>query len=892
MTKKLIETDIPLEAINRESAREKSIRHGHPSTLHLWWARRPLAAARAVLWASLVDDPGDDEKRAQLHKLLAELVKWENTNNTELWDKARAELPDNLPELLDPFAGGGSIPLEGQRLGLSVHAHDLNPIAVMINKAMIDLPARFANSSPVHPDAQGHFIAAEQSGAKSLADDVKYYGGQLKAKAFAKLAHMYPKVQTPDGEAAVIAWIWARTVKCSNPACGCTMPLVNSFNLSTKKGKEFHAAPIIEGGKVVRWEVRPGLAKIDGTVNRSGARCVVCGSPVGFEHIRSEGRAQRIGAEMIAVVAESKKGRLYLSVDDEQIKAADVKLIEDYPDGDLPERALGFRVQQYGMTTCASLFTNRQLTMLATFAELLPELRAEIEEDARKAGRTNPEEYARAVSVYLAFVLDKLTIFHSANCLWNTVGEKIENCFGRQAIPMVWNYAEGNPFSKSSGCFDHMLGWVVEVLENLPANVQGSAEQHDAQAPCSLRNMLISTDPPYYDNIGYSDLSDYFYIWMRHTLRDIYPELFRRVLAPKDEELIATPYRHDNSPAKAKDYFEAGMQTALRNMYLCASDDYPTTIYYAYKQKETDTDGEASTGWETMLNAVISAGFQVVATWPVRTERPTALKAHVNALASSVVLVCRRRKEGAPGTSKRAFDVELRAALREGLAGLLAGNIAPVDIPQAAIGKGIAVYSQYSRVVNSDGQELSVRDVLKQINRELDPDQMDMDSASRFCAELYGLCGWKAAGSDDANKVAMHHYTAVDSIVRAGLAVKDGSRVSLVRREELKQPEKMEGFGELTTWAVAQMLTWEMNKKDKGGIEACGTFVSRVGKESAERARELVYRLYAAAERNKLLDETRFYNALILSWGKILESADKVKYPEANRQMTINMEAK
>ena len=871
MTKKLIETDIPLQAINQASAKEKSIRHKHPSTLHLWWSRKPLATTRAVLWASLVDDPSEhpekfpdkhsqDAERKRLADILAALVEWDRHNvvNPKALAKALAELPDTLPELLDPFAGGGSIPLEAQRLGLSVHAHDLNPIAVMLNKAMIELPAKFANSSPVHPNPQKSFDA-EQGGAKALADDVKFYGQQLKELARAKIGHMYPAIQTPDGEATVIAWLWARTVKCPNPACGCDMPLVSSFTLSTKQN--VHVEPKVSGGRITYRVVEGGSPAQEAKTGRGKFRCVACGAGVGTDWLHEQFSAHNDGRVMLAVVAEGKNGRVYLSPSEEHVRAADVPMPEEFPDGEMPDNPRWFSPPVYGMKTYASLFTARQLTMLATLAELLPEIRERVRADAEEAGRADAEGYAAAVSVYLAFVIDKLTQYNSSICSWNVSGEKMRDTFTRQAIPMMWDYAEANPFCNSSGCFDNMLGWVVDVLESLPANVQGTAEQHDAQAPCSLRNVMVSTDPPYYDNIGYSDLSDYFYIWMRQTLRDIYPELFRRVLTPKAAELIATPYRHDDSPAKAKAFFEAGMQTALRNMYDCASDDYPATIYYAYKQKETDSDGEASTGWETMLNAVISAGFQVTATWPLRTEMTNRMLAQgTNALASSVVLVCRRRSKDAPGTTKRVFDVELSGELRGAVAELLKGNVAPVDIPQAAIGKGIAVYSKYSRVVDSEGKELTVRDVLKQINRELDPDQMEMDASSRFCAELYALVGYKAVVYDDAEKIALRNGVVVASLESAGLVFSGKGKVSLRKREELRRKEQ------LSTWEAAQLLTLA---KDVGGNDECASIYAAVGEAEAEKARELVYRLYATAERSRWLDETKKYNALILSWPDI-----------------------
>ena len=904
--KKLIEVSIPLAEINKASATEKSLRHGNPSTLHLWWSRKPLATTRAVLWASLVDDPGNDSDRQKLHDILKKLVVWENTNNPELLAQARAFLPHPLPEFLDPFAGGGSIPLEAQRLGLSAHAHDLNPIAVMLNKAMIEIPPKFSGKHPVHPDRQGKITdpSLTSHAASGLAEDVEHYGELLKQKAFAQIGHLYPKIHTPDGDATVIAWLWARTVKCPNPNCKCDMPLVSSFMLSTKKDRKFCVVPHFDGSALTysvkhlaNNEPEPKSPK----TGKGKFICSACQSPVSNDYLHAEFSAHRDGRVMLAVVAEGQKqggksgGRLYLSPDSEHVKAADVPRPDDFPDAEMPHAPRYISPPLYDIKNFADLFTNRQLTMLTAFSDLLPEVQEEVRRDALRAGWTEEDAqgYAEAVRVYLAFAVDKLTDYHSAFCSWHISGEKMRNTFGLQAIPMVWDYAEGNPFCNSSGCFNNMLGWIVDVLEQLPAGPQGEAHQHDAQSlDSSVKNMIVSTDPPYYDNIGYADLSDYFYIWMRRNLREVYPELFRRVLVPKDEELIATPYRHDDSPAKAREFFEAGMLEALRNIYAYATEEYPVTIYYAYKQKEAkDSDG-GSAGWETMLKAVIDAGFQVTATWPIRTELTNrSVAQNANALGSSVVLVCRKRAENAKRTTKARFDDELSAELKEGLDRLRGENIAPVDVPQAAIGFGMGVYSKYSRVVDTEGHVLTVGDVLKQIDRLLDPDAMELDSESRFCAEVYGLSGADGVSSDDAEKISRRAGVAVDAVVRTGAAVKDGSSVRLTEREKLSMPDSPEKWEGVSLWRCAQILTHVLNNGK--GEDACAVIVDAIGKARAERARELVYRLYLTAERRKLNRDTVAYNSLIVSWPDILkryeENVRKGKN-EVRYQLTLGLE--
>ena len=911
MPKKLIEVALPLEAINAESAREKSIRHGHPSTLHLWWARRPLAAARAVIWSSLVDDPSEhpeqfpteeeqNKERQRLFAILEKLVKWENSNDPKVLDAAKAEIlrstGNNPPPLLDPFAGGGAIPLEAQRLGLEAHAHDLNPVAVMINKAMIEIPPKFAGQAPVNPDARARLDAADGwTGAKGLAEDVRYYGEWMKQPAFKKLGHLYPKVKVPaaqgGGEATVIAWIWARTVKCPNPACGCEMPLVRSFVLSKKKGKEAWIEPIFENGKT-RYSVHhKGKPAIEGTVNRKGAVCACCGTPVEFPYIREQGKAGEIGNHLCAIVAEGNNSRVYLSADSEQILAAQVSKPEEYPDAVMPYNPRDFKTPNYGMTYFSDLFTNRQITALTTFSELVSEAQKQAEADAVAAGLANDHialseggpgarAYGEAVGVYLAFVIDKMTDYHSSICSWNPPREGLRNTFGRQAIPMVWDYAEANPFSNSSGCFDNLLEWVYKCIFDLPASSQGEVKQFDAQSDCGLRNIMVSTDPPYYDNIGYADLSDYFYVWMRQSLKQTYPNLFRTMLVPKAEELVATPYRFDGSVEKARDFFEDGMLHTCRQIYQYAREDIPVTIYYAYKQSDTDT-GEseaktASTGWETMLSAVIQAGFSITGTWPMSTERTgRTIGNGTNALASSIVLVCRKRPEDAPMVTRRNFIAELKRELRPALQKLQRSNIAPVDLAQSAIGPGMGVYSKYSKVLESDGTPMTVRSALQIINQELDvyfnEQDGELDQNSRFCVDLYMQNAFNDIKFGDADTLARAKNTSVAALVAKGVLYAQKGSVHLLTREEL--PEKVDEREE-TIWLLCQQLTQAMAT---GGVAACAQIVVNMFGSNAERAKDLAYRLYTVAERKGWAQEAYAYNALVIAWPEIQSRAAELQ---------------
>ena len=924
-TKKLIEVALPLEKINAESAREKSIRHGHPSTLHLWWARRPLAAARAVIWSSLVDDPSShpekfpseedqNKERQRLFRILEDLVVWENSNNEDILNAAKAEIlkstDNNPPALLDPFAGGGAIPLEAQRLGLEAHAHDLNPVAVTINKAMIEIPPRFAGKAPVNPDAQVSAMRNGWNGAQGLAEDVRYYGEWMKQEAYKRIGHLYPKVKVPHeqggGEATVIAWIWARTVKCPNPACGCEMPLASSFVLSKKNGKEAWIEPQFDyEAKKITYKVQLGKGKIPEapkTARGAKFKCIMCSETTTDDYIKQESVNGRMGSVLMGIVAEGKHGRLYVSPTEEHVLTAQCSKPEgEYPEQRLPYDPRNIWCVNYGLDTYDKLFTNRQLTALTTFSELVSEAQAKAEADAVAAGMKNDHlplrnggdgarAYGEAVGVYLAFVISKLADRGSTICGWDSSREGLRNTFGRQAIPMTWDYSEGNPFSNSSGCFDNMIEWVTKCISELPAATLAEVSQADAQSDCGLRNIMISTDPPYYDNIGYADLSDFFYVWMRQSLKDTYPELFSTMLVPKVEELIATPYRHAGSVENAKSFFEDGMLSACKQMYRYAREDVPVTIYYAYKQSDTDDRGTASSGWETMLGAIVNAGFAITGTWPMRTEMANrSIASGTNALASSIVLVCRKRPEDAPQTTRRNLIAALRRELRPALQKLQSSNIAPVDLAQSAIGPGMSVFSCYRRVLEADGSVMSVRSALQVINEEVDlyfNEQVgSLDAASRFCVDLYTQCAYNNIKYGEAEILANAKSTSIPMMAAHGVLYAKAGVVHLMERSEL--PTEVDS-NESTVWLLTQQLTHAMAT---GGIEACAKIVWGIFGSGAESAKDLAYRLYTIAERKGWTEEGYAYNALVVAWPDIQSRAAAMK-AETPEQITLfDMEA-
>ena len=1217
--KKLIEVALPLEAINREAAREKSIRHGHPSTLHLWWARRPLAACRAVLFASLVDDPSEcvaellkdltkrkaaerelkarkklwDEQTALLEKaqaagifapppgpepkleeiiaelererlfrIIEELVKWKNSNNEAILFKARYEIArsiaDNLgmtveekpkavqeflskhaPPVYDPFCGGGSIPLEAQRLGLEAHASDLNPVPVLITKALIEIPPKFSGQPPVNPESRekspgtppslaasaskhkqwfsrnylphldqpglvqsitfrlhdsvpanvvdewkaelkisektglkdpklaelrekiaayedaGHgqchlknapiaelienallhfdgeryrllawcvmpnhvhvlietwvrwplagvvhswksFTASEANknlgrtgafwfreyhdrfirddrhlaavvhyieqnpvkaglvkdacawkwssaskkegasrdekeasrdagaprmmalpgtwtGAAGLAEDIRYYGKWMRDEAEKRIGHLYPKVavvQEKNGSfrhatleeiknrasniqhLTVIAWLWARTVASPNPvAKGAHVPLVRSFWLSTKTGKKAWVKPIVDQRTMTyQFEICTGNGESRaGTVNRNGGVCLLTGSPMPLDYIRTEGKAGRLGTRLMAIVAEGPSGRVYLPPCKEHECIAQGAQPQHTPETDLPKQALGFRVQNYGMTKHRHLFTNRQLVALTALCGLIGEARSNLLKDSG-----GDEGYANAVTTYLAFALSKGADYWSALCSWHSSGEKMRNTFGRQALPFVWDFADCNLFSDSTGNWMACINWVWKVVEALPASGQAKVGQKSADAIEQTKRFIFSTDPPYYDNVPYADLSDFFYVWLRRSLQMIYPQLLDTVLVPKAEELIAEPFRHGGKEG-AQLFFERGMTRVFERMSGTSDPRFPTTIYYAFKQAEDDPgnadfqsasdedaardggDHRVSTGWETFLQGLIDAGWQIDGTWPMRTELGNRMRNLAsNALASSIVLVCRVRPKDAGMASRRDFLAALKKELPDALRHLQRGNIAPVDLAQAAIGPGMAVFSRYAKIIETDGSPMSVRTALSLINQTLDEvlaeQEGEFDADTRWALAWFDQFGFTEGPYGQAETLSTAKNTSVSGMVEADILAAKGGKVRLLKKEDLNPKWDPTQDKRLTIWEITHQLLRRLEESESAAAELIQTLGAK-----AEVARDLSYRLYTICERRKWPQDAIGYNTLVLRWSDVQRLAEERK---------------
>lgn len=908
-----------MEAINAAAVREKSIRKGHPSTLHLYWARRPLAAARAVLFAQLVDDPGSRpdlfstvqdqaNERRRLHQLMTRLVQWENSHDTALLREAEEAIRysngGELPEVIDPFAGGGAIPLEAQRLGLVAHASDLNPLAVLLNKALIDFPSRFSGQAPVFPGAAGE-VSAEGTWerAQGLAEDVRRYGALLRERAWERIGHLYPRVTGPDGEElTVIAWIWARTVVSPNPGNPVRTPLVKSWWLSKKKGKEAWIEPSVVDGQV-RYTVRhdadgPDKAH-DGTVNRTGATSVVDGTPMPLTYIRQEAQAHRLGRDLMAVVAEGRRGRVYLSPSAVQDAAADVDRPHDIPTQLVPTHNHDVdRMPMYGMETWADAFTNRQLVALTTFSDLVAQVREQALADALAAGLPEGKSLedggdgaaarADAIAAYLALAVSRLTDYNSSLCGWNNSRDTLRNVFARQAIPMVWDYAEANPFSESSGNYLGQIDWVVQALAHVPAVPPGSARQASATTR-DYSGLVVSTDPPYYDNVGYSDLSDYFYVWLRRTLRPILPSVVPTMLTPKDEELVANPYRHGGKEQAAQ-FFVDGFNEVFSHVRAGARTDVPMTVYYAYKQQATAGDGTTNTGWHTLLDGLIHGGWQITATWPMRSERAgRMLSVGTNALASSIVLACRPRPQDAPAVTRRSLLTALRAELPQALSQLIEGGIAPVDLSQAALGPGIAIVSRYSRIREADGTDMSIREALTLVNEVIDSalteQEGEVDAQTRFALRWYRQYGWSEAASGLADQVARTADTSLAALERGGILQAQAGKARLLPPAELAGAWDPVSDVEVSIWEATVRLAGILATR---GIDDARRLILPIeSRLPLEDVRQLAFLLFHEADKRKDSADAQVFNALVTSWEDLVTAARQMGADAGARQDTL-----
>ncbi len=896
MKKKLIEVALPLLAINRGSEEDKNRKTGHIRNLHKWFAPMPLPAWRAMLFAALVDDPGEhlpekdaEKERERLIQLVERLSKFDAYKDADLIAQARQEILNSVggtpPTVVDPFCGGGSTLLEAQRLGLTTRASDLNPVPVLITTVLCRIPSVFGSQSPVNPSFRATLLDTNR-GLGGLKTDVTYYASRIRKLALAKLEKYYP----PIGEAIPFAYRWSWTVASPEPSAQhLYTPLVSNWLLSHHKRHRAWVEPKREGGGI-RFTIRSDGTPTEPTTGRAAAKCLYTTSPIPLEYIREQGRLGQLRQKMFAMAARDGDRLVYFTPDEGQIAAANSVPETTMPGIPMPAAALGFRVQQYGIRNFLDLFTKRQRFAIETFADLIGEVHAEIHQHAVQSGLANDDirleegglgarAYADSVAAVLGLCVGKMAQSNNILVRWfidprNGSG-KATPAFDRHAVPMVWDFVETNPFGGSVG------DWTGPVLETAlrafdlcvpnagpTVVVQEDARKVAAHLPA---NALIATDPPYYSNIGYADLSDFFYVWLRKSLRSVFPALLGTVATPKDDELIATPHRHEGSIDRANHYFRAGFSSVFGSLAQNADPRFPVLIVYAIKQAEEIGETVGSTGWEVFLGGLVDAHMMIVATWPVRTTTDTRMIGiGNNALASAIFVVGRLRPSDSPTVPLREFLSDLKTELPVALAHLQRSNIAPVDLAQAAIGPGMAVYTRYADVLDAAGKPLSVRDALALINQTLDEvlaeQEGDFDTTSRWALAWFEQSGFGEGEYGIAETLTKAKNTSISGMVEAGILKSKGGKVRLLRPEEFSPNSDPTRDPRLTAWEIVHQLVRVLEAE---GESAAADLVSKLGSK-AEIARALAYRLYTMCERKKRAQEALSYNALVQSWPEIL----------------------
>lgn len=913
--KKLIEVALPLPEINDASAYDKMPGIGaHPKGIHQWWARLPLPSARAVLFSSVVDDPSSHPEkfpteeaqaaeRERLFGIVRDLMQKKLHDKPEVYARARAEMlahtGGKLPDMLDPFSGGGSIPLEAARLGFVAHAADLNPVAVLLNKCNLELVPRWLGQKPINPNMRGDMIKSQisRSGAWGLAEDVRYYGDVIRKQAMEKIGHLYPQITLPkeygEKKANVIAWRWAKTIQCPNPACGARTPLVRSFWLCRKKPNYIHIKPHIIGKSLNFYIKYTGDAEKE-TTSAKGARCLFCEQPISKAKVRESAIEHGITDIPLAIVADTGRGRIYLSCESERVPTITKPEVSGIEQNMTNDRRW-FSPPLYGLPQFSDIFSPRQLTALTTFSDLIRAIPEIIDSDAKAAGLSDDDASAYTVTVttFLALALDRCADFNNNLCTWNASNQKIMHLFGRQAIPMVWDFAEANILGNSVGAWQTCMEYVSDCIEVIGGtSIQsGDACQIDAAGTWNnVHGILVSTDPPYYDNIGYAALSDFFYVWLRRTIGELYPDLFNTIVVPKTPELTASPERFAGNKEQAKEHFESGFRRAFTTLRGKMDARFPFTVYYAFKQSDESTCEEAedtdektggvdlTTGWETLLEALLGSGFQITATWPVRaSQKWRMVSMGTNALASYIVLACRARPDEAEPCTRRDFLTALKKELPAALVALQQGNIAPVDLAQAAIGPGMAVFSRYSKVVESSGKPMTVRTALGLINQilgdVLDEPGEDYDADTRWAVPWFKLHGFEEGDFGEAETFSKAKVTSINGLVEAGIVASGGGKVRLLRREELQEDWNPATDKRLTVWEATQHLIHALltDQGESGAAQLLRKMPGSVG----ETARELAYRLHKISESNGWSAEAQAYNALVMAWPELLKLAQE-----------------
>ncbi len=892
--KKLIEVALPLAKINDESAREKAIRHGHPTTLHLWWARRPLSSARAIIWASLVDDPSSnpekfesveaqDQERKRLFGILEKLVPWEAGSNPQIIEEARREIINScggvIPTIIDPFGGGGTIALEAGRLGVPAVTGDLNPVAVLIQRAMFDILGRFINRRPISNQARSQSLMTDHF--NGLAEDVEQYGKILCDRVKQRVGHLYQGKSNLSFEELPIAWLWVRTLPSPDPSSTARVPLAGSWQVKNRKGKEtvWVKAEIDASSNSTRYSIRQGGESDAGTLNRAKGVCLATGTLISNDYIRDQGAKGELGYEVYCRIHDGTRSREYRAPEEEDTALGTVDLQPAWvPEGLMSTHPQYMGCPRYGIDEWKKLFLPRQLMTISAFVEELVDIQEQIKNDALEVGMEEGAPlrnggdgavaYSEAVTTYLAFALDRCVDRWNTLSAWDSTTEKTAHLFRMHAFQMTWTFSEVNPFARTAGGWVGQVELIAKVIRNLP-NVKVKTSQIDALSNIrSSGTTVLCTDPPYYDNVPYSDLSDFFYVFLRKTLGKIWPDETATISTPKMQELVADQVRH-GSKDSAKKFFEKGLGDVLRVAKENAHPDFPATIYYAFKSTDESETGTSSTGWSTFLQGLIDGGWTVIRTWPVRTEMTNGLKTLKNMLASSVVLVCRPRQSSAVLGTRADFISILRNELPAAIALLQQENIAAVDLAQSAIGPGISIFSQFARVIEADGSTMNVSVALSLINEVLNEVlsgvESEFDRETRFALTWYEQYGLAVGPYGEADSLSRAKDTSVEKVVRSGIGVSQAAKFNLLGIDGTESKWDPRADKTLTVWEATHNLIARLGDSE---IHAANLY-SLLGPGFADQAKQLAYLLYSVAV-GKSRDKDAFnYNMLVTAWPEI-----------------------
>lgn len=878
--RKLIEVIIPVEEISKACRRDKDRKVGTIKNVHKWFAPMPTPAWRALLFAALVDDPGEPRRRADLVNLIKRLVPEDGGPPTEATlTEARQVLKaaGKPPVIFDPFCGGGSTLVEAQRLGLPAVGSDLNPVAVLITRTLTQLIPTVAGRRPIHT---GDRLTSISGGAlDGLITDLHHYAKRVREAVWQEVGPLYPTV----GGETVIAWLWARTVTCANPACGATIPLYTSSWLSKKKGQERWLKPVVVG-KRAEFEIGEGAGPPPPPTKASprGAkfRCLVCGQIAPETHVKAEGTAGQIGAQLIATVVDGSSGRRYLAADEKQEQVAAIPPPEDRPEVAIPVDPRNLWCRLYGLTTQAALYTPRQLHALGAFADAVAQVPRWVTEDG------GDEAYATAITTVLGLCVGKLAQTNSTQARWYVGGDtgtpRVQAAFGRHALPMVWDFVELNPFSERIANWLGLVDSLISALRALPVAAHPAevalCDARDAGQLTRPGSALVATDPPYFDQIAYADLSDYFYVWERRALRNVQPDLFGTIVTPKDAELIATPYRHDGDIDAARRYFVDGFTQTFTSLRKAARPDLPMIVIYAHRQEETEQDGLTSSAWDAIIDALLKAGLGVAGTWPIHgTGSSRQIGLGTNALASYTAMVCRPRRAEAGITDKPGFLRALRGELPPAIRKMQDAAVPALDLTQAALGPGLAVFSRFARVVEPSGEPMSVRTAIGLINQvrseTLTELQDEFDADTRWAVQWFEEYGFTEGPYARAEVLFTGTDTSFDGLRRAGVIGSRPSKVWLVRPDDLPDNWNPEADSRVPVWEVTMHMVRSL---DRGGEDAAARLLARVG-GSRDVARDLSYRLADICERRQWAKEALAFNGLIVSWPEIARRAAAIQ---------------